>query len=240
MNRAADALCVLVGAGPSLDYARSEILSLIGQGARFLVSDSVAAAFVKLYPAADVTIFTVELRRHPYLSRIGKNGISPLAVMAYAKAHARNLRLPARAVLTRFKLAGEPGDMPELYSPGTVLGVMLSYAVTQMSPPGEILILGADFCYIDQQIYSRFVLPHAPPTNRLNTHENWQLVATFKKTGGVLMKNGFAIRTAFELMQARENMRALIEKLPASVSVAEYSPVGFESPRVAKRVPASR
>src|SRR5262245_35604316 len=121
------ALFAIVGAGPSLDYAHGEIGHLIGRGAHFLVSDSVAAAFTRLYPGAKATIFTAELRRHGYLNRLPKKGMHPTDVMAYQKVPERNLRVAAAYAVTRFRLHGEKGDLPALYSPGTVLGVMLSY-----------------------------------------------------------------------------------------------------------------
>ena len=229
----------LIGAGPSLDYARGEIERLAAAGAVFLVSDSVAAAFLKLYPRARVTVFTVELRRHAYLLRLAGNAGNPTHVMAYQKAHERNLRGAVDGHITRFKIAGEPGDLPELYSPGTVLGVMLAYAVQNVAPQGEIHLIGADFCYIDNQVYSRFILPHAPATHRLATYETWQLEMAFKKTSGFITRGGFAIRTGFELMQARENMREMLKKIPADLHFVEYSPVGFDLDRVEKRVPAS-
>lgn len=232
-------LIALIGAGPSLDYARGEIERLAVADAVFLVSDSVAAAFVKLYPRARVTVFTVELRRHAYLTRINRNEGNPTQVMAYQKAHNLNLRGAAAGHVTRFKIAGEPGDLPELYSPGTVLGVMLTYAIQNISPQGEIHLIGADFCYIDNQVYSRFILPHAPATHRLATYETWQLEMAFKKTGGFITRGGFAIRTGFELMQARENMREMLKEIPVDLHFVEYSPVGFDSDRVEKRIPAS-
>jgi len=232
-------LLVLVGAGPSLDYAASEIPALAARGARFFVSDSVAAAFLKSNPGISATVFSVELRRHNYLARIAKSGISPFSVMAYVGAHERNLRVPASTAVTRFKLAGEAGNLLELYSPGTVLGVMLSCAVQVAKPPAEIHVLGADFSFIDNQVYSRYIDPHAPQGNRLATRETWQLVAAYKKTAGVIVKNGISIRTSFELMQARENMRALIDRLPTQIKIKEYSPVGFDMDRVEKCIPVA-
>lgn len=232
-------LIALIGAGPSLDYARGEIERLAAADALFLVSDSVAAAFVKLYPRARAVVFTVEPRRHAYLARLAGNEGNPTAVMAYQKAHDRNLRGAAQGRVTRFKIAGEPGDLIELYSPGTVLGVMLAYAVQEISPPGEIHLIGADFSYIDNQVYSRFILPHAPATHRLATYETWQLEMAFKKTGGFITRGGFAIRTGFELMRSRENMREMLERIKADLHFVEYSPVGFDCDRVEKRIPVS-
>ncbi len=244
---AGDTLFAVVGAGPSLDYVRAAIENLAGAGAHFLISDSVAAAFLRLYPKIQATVFTVELRRHLYLARI--RGISSFAVMAYEKVPAPNLRFTTKRTVARFKLRGESGNLPELYSPGTVLGVMLSYAVneilhggkpaaqSQSGSKGEIHILGADFSYIDNQIYARFIDPHVPPMHRLQTRETWQYEMALKKTGGILMKAGMAIRTSFELMQSRENMRGWFATLPAGIRLLEYSPIGFESDRVEKRMP---
>ncbi|MBS0619757.1 MAG: hypothetical protein JSR44_16340 [Spirochaetes bacterium] len=233
----------LIGAGPSLDYCTAEILTLHERGAVFLVADSVAAGFQKLYPQIAIVVFTVELRRHNYLQRLSTRGIHPIQVMAYQRAAARNLPRGKNVITMRFKLLGEDSDFPALYSPGTVLGVMLSYAVAASGsiehpqPLAEIHILGADFAYIDNQVYSRSILPHAPERTRLTTHETWQYEMALKKTGGVVMKHGHAIRTAFELMQARENMRAYLTRVPATVQIIEYSPLGLDTARVAKRVP---
>jgi len=122
-------LFALIGAGPSLDYCAAEILSLHKRGAAFLVADSVAVGFQKLYPQIAIVVFTVELRRHRYLQRLGTRGIHPVQVMAYQRAAARNQPRGKNVITMRFKLLGEDGDLPALYSPGTVLGVMLSYAV---------------------------------------------------------------------------------------------------------------
>lgn len=230
-------LFAVVGAGPSLDYATGEIERLALNGARFLVSDSVAAAFLRRFPKVKATVFTVELRRHLYLARI--SGISLCEVMAYQKVNPHNLRFTSPRTVTRFKIRGEDGDCLALYSPGTVLGVMLSYAVHELGAGGEIHIIGADFSYIDQQVYSRFIAPHAPLADRLHTGENWQLEMAWKKTGGVIMKHGFAVRTSFELMQARENMRDFFTKQPAEILCVEYSPIGFDHERIEKRMPVA-
>lgn len=232
---AGDTLFAIVGAGPSLDYAHAAITRLAGDGAHFLLSDSVAAAFLRLYPKIRATVFTVELRRHLYLARISR--MSSFAILAYAGAHDRNLRGSPALGVTRFKLRGESGNLTELYSPGTVLGVMLSYAVTHSAAAGEIHLIGADFTFIDNQIYARFIEPHAPATNRLRTREQWQYEMALKKTGGILMKSGMAIRTSFELMQARENMRGFLQTLPQTLRFIEYSPIGLDTERVEKRVP---
>lgn len=216
----------VIGAGPSLDYCELEIANLISQGAKFLVADSIAAGLLRKYPRIDALVFTVEIRRHLYIQRA-----AGASVMAYNKANLRNLRAKN---ISRFKISGEEGDLPELHSPGTVLGVMLSYA-TRVAR--EIYFFGADFSYIDNQVYSRFIDPHVPQMNRLATRENWQLEMVFKKTSGAIMKNGFAIRTSFELMQSRENMRDLMVQAPNTLRFFEYSPVGFDSARVAKRIP---
>jgi hypothetical protein len=230
-----DALFAIVGAGPSLDYSRAAIERLQNAGAHFLISDSVAAAFLRLYPKINATVFTVELRRHLYLARIG--GMSSFTVMAYEKASGLNLRFTKKRTVTRFRLRGEPGDLPELYSPGTVLGVMLSHAVNILDSRGEIHILGADFSYIDNQIYARLIDPHVPAMHRLQTRETWQYEMALKKTGGILMKAGMAVRTSFELMQSRENMRDWFAALPAGIRLVEYSPIGLDTGRVEKRLP---
>lgn len=222
-------LFAIVGAGPSLDFCRAEIESLAARGAKFLVSDSVAAALLKAFPGIDATVFTVELRRHLYLARISR--LAKYTVMAYHRAAARNLR---NIEADKFKILGEEGDLPELYSPGTVLGVMLSAAVKMAK---EIHIFGADFSYIDNQVYSRFIDPHAPQVNRLSSRERWQYEMALKKSTGVILKNGYAIRTSFELMQARENMRGFLAQLPKEIRIMEYSPIGFDSERVEKRIP---
>lgn len=222
-------LVALIGAGPSLDYCRADIESLAARGAKFLISDSVAAAFLKVFPQIAATVFTVELRRHLYLARVSR--IAKYSVMAYHRAAARNLR-NIRA--EKFKILGEEGDLPELYSPGTVLGVMLSAAVRIAK---EIHIFGADFSYIDNQVHSRFIDPHAPQVHRLASREHWQYEMALKKSSGVILKNGYGIRTSFELMQARENMRGFLAKIPGDIRVIEYSPIGFDSDQVERRVP---
>jgi len=221
-------LIAIIGAGPSLDYAEHELWDLLRRGATFLISDSVAAAFARKFSPRDVLVFTVEMRRHLYLTRLAHAH----DIWAYHKAPAQNLRAHR---VNRFKIRGETEPLPELYSPGTVLGTMLSYAIRDGAM--EIHIFGADFCYVENQVYARFIDPHAPAMNRLRSRELWQLEMTYKKTGGVLMKNDLPIRTSFELMQARENMRGFIDQLPERIRLIEYSPIGFDSERVQKQVP---
>lgn len=238
MSVASAQIFALIGAGPSLNYCDSEIDDLIARGAHFLISDSVAAAMLRRYKPAQATVFTVEMRRHGYLRRIDKT--ADFNVLAYANAHERNLRLTALRSVERFKLRGEAGVEPELYSPGTVLGTMLSYAVAALpASGGEIHILGADFCYIDNQIYSRFIYPHVPPCNRLWTQETWQFEMALKKSAGVLVRNGLAMRTSYELMQSRENMRGYVAALPDAIRLVEYSPIGFDCARVEKIIPSA-
>lgn len=224
----------LVGGGPSLDYCDRVIEDLAEAGCRFLVSDSVAAAFLRRWPGLDAAVFTVELRRHPYLLRLSQAA----PVYAYHKAHPRNLRLYQKGNIIPFKLSGEQGDIPALYSPGTVLGTMLSFAAGSLGESGgEIHILGADLFYIDDQVYNRYIDPHAPPGNRLASREFWQYEMVLKKSSGVLAKSGFAIRTSFEFMQARENMRAFVRQLPENLHICEYSPLGLDCERVQKKNP---
>ncbi|GAB4423920.1 MAG: hypothetical protein OHK0011_04160 [Turneriella sp.] len=228
----------LIAAGPSLDYCDQEIASLSAQAAHFLLSDSIAAGFLRRFRPVQATVFTVELRRHAYLQRIP--GGSAFSVMAYTGANERNLRLNSGRRITRFKLLHEKGDAPALYSPGTVAGTMLSYAVAQLvakGGDGEIHLFGADLFYIDNQVYCRCIDPHAPPVSRLQSRELWQYEMALKKSSGILAQSGFAIRTGFELMQARENMRAFIARLPESIRLVEYSPLGLDHPRVEKRIP---
>ncbi|MFZ5630555.1 MAG: hypothetical protein ACOY5B_15590 [Spirochaetota bacterium] len=224
----------LVGGGPSLDYCVSLVEELAARDCKFLLSDSIAAGVLRRWPSLDVAIFTVELRRHPYLIRVPR----PAPVYAYNKANSRNLRLSPGSKLTAFKLAGEQGDFPTLYSPGTVLGTMLAFAASNLAATGgEIHILGTDLFYIDDQVYSRFIDPHAPSTNRIVSREHWQYEMVLKKSSGILAKSGFAIRTSFEFMQARENMRNFIRQLPDTISLFEYSPLGLDCERVEKRIP---
>lgn len=227
-------LYALVGAGPSLDYCGGVIADLAASGCRFLVSDSVAAGFLRQWPAVEAAIFTVELRRHPYLMRLARD----VPVYAYHKANTRNLRLQQAGRLRWFKLLGEQGDFPSLYSPGTVLGTMLAFAASDIAQAeGEIHILGADLFYIDDQVYSRYIDPHVPLTHRLLSRELWQYEMVLKRSSGILAKSGFAIRSSFEFLQARENMRSFIGKLPQNIRLVEYSPLGLDCERVEKRIP---
>ncbi len=232
-------LFALIAAGPSLDYSLLEIESLHERGAVFLVADSVLQGFTQRFPKIAANVFTVEKRRHAYLKRWWDK--YHISIYSYRGSDNRNLPrgIPLRG--TQFKLLGEEGDFPALYSPGTVLGVMLSFAVEKIlasrGQSGEVHFLGADFCYIDNQVYSRLIFPHAPLTNRLKTLETWQLEMAFKKTGGMIVQNGHVLRTAFELARARENMRGMIEKLPQEIRLFEYSPVGLSSNKVQKREP---
>ncbi|MCS6972613.1 MAG: hypothetical protein NZL89_06265, partial [Leptospiraceae bacterium] len=122
-------LFAIVGAGPSLDLCAAEIAQLKTRGAQFLLSDSIACGFLRIWPDIKATVFTVESRRHFYLSRIGQ----AIDLVAYQHCHPRNLRLKPQSQITFFRLHGEAGDLPELFSPGTVLGVMLSAAANTLA-----------------------------------------------------------------------------------------------------------
>lgn len=224
----------LIGAGPSLDYCTKVIGDLAAEGCQFLLSDSVAAAFLRRWPSIDAVVFTVELRRHPYLLRLSQ----PVPIYAYHRANSRNLGLSRARPIRFFKLRGEPGDYPALYSPGTVLGTMLAFAAAGLGDNlGEIHILGADLFYIDDQVYSRYIDTHVPLTSRIVSRELWQYEMVLKKSSGILGKSGFAIRTSFEFLQARKNMCAFISQLPGNVHVFEYSPLGLSCARIEKRIP---
>ena len=227
----------LIGAGPSLDYCDREIETLIAGKAHFFLSDSVAAGFLRKWRPANTTIFTVELRRHQYLRRI--DGATEFSVLAYAKAHQRNLRFTKKRVVSHFKLLNESGDLPALYSPGTVMGTMISCAVAILNSgaDAEIHLFGADLFYIDNQVYSRYVEQHAPLASRVFSREFWQYEMALKKSSGAIGRSGFAIRTSFELMQSRENMRAFVSQVTRSIRFIEYSPLGLDCERVEKQVP---
>ena len=231
-------LFAIVGAGPSLNYCGAELADLRDRGAHFLISDSVAAAVLRHFRPKTATVFTVELRRHAYLSRIDSSAV--FDVLAYKATHVRNLRFTARRIVSRFKLLGEAGHEPELYSPGTVFGTMFSFAVTALpAATGELHLFGADFSYIDNQVYSRYIEPHAPLFHRLVRQEKWQLEMVFKKTSAAIVRNGQAIRTSFELSESRKNLSAFAAKLPDTIALFDYSPLGIDAPTVRKVVPAS-
>jgi hypothetical protein len=231
-------LFALIGAGPSLNYCDAELADLASRGAHFLVSDSAAAAVLRRFTPKAATVFTVELRRHAYLSRIDSSAV--FDVLAYKASHARNLRFSAPRIVSRFKLLGEGGEEQELYSPGTVLGTMFSFAVTSLpAATGEIHLLGADFSYIDNQVYSRYIAPHMPPFHRLASQEKWQFEMALKKSSAAIVLNGHAIRTSFELAESRKNLSAFAAKLPATIALFDYSPLGIDAPTVRKAIPAS-
>lgn len=115
---------------------------------------------------------------------------------------------------------------------------MLSYAVNAMAEKGgKLHLFGADFFYVDNQVYSRYIDPHVPEMHRLKSRELWQYEMTLKKSSAVLARSGFAIRTSLEFFQARENMRAYVANLPEQIHLIEYSPLGLDCPRVEKRIP---
>ncbi len=231
-------LFVLIGAGPSLNYCDAELAHLSSRGAHFLLSDSVAAAVLRRFKPKAATVFTVELRRHAYLSRIDSSAVYD--VVAYKASHARNLRFTASRIVSRFKLLGEAGEEAELYSPGTVLGTMFSFAVTALpAATGEIHLFGADFSYIDNQVYSRYIGPHMPPFHRLASQEKWQLEMAFKKSSAAILRGGHAIRTSYELAESRKNISGFAAKLPATITVFDYSPIGLDTAAVHKVVPAA-
>lgn len=233
-------LVVLVGAGPSLDLCIEDINALASQGALFCVADSVAVAFQKKNPQTPFCVFTVESRRHTYLLQLKKNPEAPVTLWAYHNANARNFTGSHQGYsIQKFKLLGEEGRLPALYSPGTVFGVMLAFAVERIAAQGEIHLMGADFSFLDQRVYARFLEPHMPLMTRLFTRETWQLEMVFKKTSQVILKHGVVVRTSFEFLNARANIRTFFERVRQGVRLVEYSPVGVDTARVEKRVPIS-
>jgi len=231
-------LFALIGAGPSLDYCRTEIQHLVSRRAHFFISDSVAAGFLKIWQPVRASIFTVETRRHAYLSRIARE--AECSILAYRGANSRNLRFTADRVVSHFRLAGEEGNLPALYSPGTVFGTMLSCAVSLSAEnaSSEIHLLGADLFYLDNQVYSRLIDSHTPQGNRLHTRELWQYEIVLKRSTELIARAGFGIRTSLEFLHARQNMRDYIDKISTKIHLVEYSPLGIDSPRVEKRIPA--
>ena len=231
-------LFALIGAGPSLDYCSTEIQHLISRRAHFFISDSVAAGFLKLWRPERASIFTVEARRHTYLNRIGHG--ADCFILAYQGSNPRNLRFTTDRVVSHFRLTGEAGNLPALYSPGTVFGTMLSCAValSAENAASEIHLLGADLFYLDNQVYSRLIDSHTPHVNRLQSRELWQYEIVLKRSTELIARSGFGIRTSFEFLRARQNMRDYAQQISANIHLIEYSPLGIDSPRVEKRIPA--
>jgi hypothetical protein len=218
----------IIGAGPSLDFSEKTIRELARQDAQFLLSDSIAASFLRLFSVKRPLIFTVEGRRHGYLARLPSGQDHQL--WAYQRANARNWRSKSECLVSRFKLRGEQGEGVELYSPGTVVGVMLSYAINKIGlEAGDIHLIGADFAYPDNQVYSRHIIPHAPITHRLANWETWQYFMTLKKAAAFYFKAGYAIRTSFEFLQTQSNISEFVATWPKRFRLFDYSPLGLQA-----------
>jgi len=226
----------IIGAGPSLDYCFSELRALAHEGALFLISDSIAVGLIrvlKLEPQQTI-IFTVEKRRHGYLLRDHK--LKNFQIAAYAQCDQRNL--PNGKIL-RFTLAHEKNtDEIILHSPGTVAGVMLSFAKSKMRGARELYLFGCDFSYPENQVYSRLVTPHwRCNDHRLFNNITHQYLATLRKSSALQIVNGYAIKSTFEFMQSAENWKSLLDQFSPRVALYDYSPLGIRHERVQKLSP---
>ncbi len=227
---------VIVASGPSLDWCTSEIYELQKQGALFLLADSVARGFIERHSQSRRIIFSVENRPHGYLKPLYKEKLA-----CYVGVNEQNIS--GSNELFRFHLRGEqpPQNSTELISPGTVVGCILAaffYFYMRLEPLGRppLYLLGLDLAYPENQLYSRLVKLNRA-FDRLSSRELLEYEITLKKGSGLYPAGRHAIKTAAELVTARQNMQTLLDSVNFDLSIIDYSPLGLQHSLIEKRMP---
>ncbi|MDH5719898.1 MAG: hypothetical protein OEZ13_04665 [Spirochaetia bacterium] len=230
----------IIGAGPSLDFCEKEITELAEKETTFLLSDSVASSFIKIYPNTKRIIFTVEARYHLYLKTLKKESIA-----FYIHANKRNLSEEETAIyLFQFVYDLKKSDLKTtvLVSPGTVAGAMLSWALysaknLKFKSTPEIYLLGVDLAYADNMIYSRLFSAKYEAFNLFFNRETHEYIASLKKSSYAYLINGFPVRTSDEFYKTKKNIEKLIDTINFPLRIYDYSPLGIVSAKVEKRAP---
>jgi len=234
---------VVVGAGPSLDYCHHEIKENFDTNALFFLTDIVAANFIRHYPQSRRLIFSVEHRLHGYLKSLKNEEIA-----FYTGANRANLpTIENRLFRFHFdfdekKSAYMSSHSTRLVSPGTVAGAALAaalYLAKESQNRVEIDLLGIDFAYPEERVYSR--LAYRPvQSSYWNRRESREYEAILARSSRVWLKNGFAIPTSEEFFRAKENFETLLLSIPGStlegVQVNDFSPLGLGA-GVMKKIP---
>lgn len=235
---------VIAGAGPSLDYCRHEIKENIAADSLFFLTDIIAANFIRLYPKARRIIFTVECRLHAYLKSLQNEEIA-----FYTGASRANLPVSIKDLyLFHFDFDEKDsgflsGVSTRLVSPGTVSGAALAAAL-YLAKKGrrltEIDLLGVDFSYPEERIYSRMAYRPGEESPYFNRRENREYHSMVARGSRLWLKQGFGIVTSEEFFRAKKNFETLLLSIPGSaldsLLINDFSPLGL-SAGVCKKIP---
>lgn len=245
----------LVGAGPSLDLCEYEIKNAIQKDTLFVVTDAAAFSFRRQYPAARCLFISVENRPHEYLRFLKHEHIffyhaarrdnlplqssynfSPKVLQdALQKiAKQRNFFYPFH--LTHEKISALPCAWQDksvaLPSPGSVGGLGLSLILFLLLKgknlrDGHITLLGLDFSYPDNRVFSRYAHSFLA-TTRFDTRERREFITVLKKTSVFINKNAQLVRSSLELQKSAQNCYLLLRSLPSGCMVEDFSPLGIQ------------
>ncbi|MES0488787.1 MAG: hypothetical protein ABUK01_02275 [Leptospirales bacterium] len=231
---------VILGAGPSLNYAQQMIENFCKNKALFLVPDILAKAFIKKYPTSRRIIFTLENRRHPYLQ-----GISNEKIAVYCKANRQNIPKSSNSMyLFHFdfdkKFDKNSGESTQIVSPGTVTGAAFAWTIKTLYKEYiqnlefiHVHTMGIDLSYPDSQMYGR--LAQYPFINDYwKNRETLEWEKILVKTSHVIMKHGYLIRTCEEFLKTGKNLETMLNSVDSRLKLFDYSPLGIQHPLCAK------
>lgn len=251
---------IVVGSGPSVSYALDEVLQQ--KNTFFLLADSIAHSCITMQHKLvgefhnRQVVFSVENRRHHYLSSIIKTPICFYRNANWANLPKNHQKVylfglksdqasPVKSRENRsvFYRKKNEIDCIKLKSPGTVTGIMIAFIlyIAKQHPIWakriNVKLLGVDFAFIDNQMYPREIYSGLfRPHNRFNTILSEELIRVFEKSAYGWIRDGQMIKSSAELVQTRENIIELMQK-NVNIHWAEYSPLGISQPFVEKLVP---
>jgi hypothetical protein len=231
---------VVVGGGPSLDFCLQELDHLVKEDSVFLLTDIVSANFIKLYPDSNRLIFTVESKRHNYLL-----GLLNERIACYYRADKKNYNEKLNQCYAfhfdideNEKNRIKTDNSYAMKSPGTVAGAIIYWGLVAANvnqQKSQMILLGVDLSYIDNQVYNRlckFTFLQNYWTNR----ENREWTAVLQRTANMEYVNGYVIRTSREFSLTREKLGVLLSR--EKFNLYDYSPMGISANFVKKVIPA--
>lgn len=232
---------VVVGAGPSLDFCMPEIADLASDDTLFLLTDIVSENFIKVFPHSQRLVFTVESRRHNYLSALVNERIA-----VYSKAQKKNYKnykeAQNRCYGFHFDMDVLEPDQHEksfaMKSPGTVAGAAIYWALAVSalnSGKPRIILFGIDLSYIDNQVYNR-LCKFSFTQNYWHNRESREWVAILQRTSEIEFKEGYVIRSSREFSLTKEKLGILLAGF-ANTRLLDYSPMGISAEYVKKTIP---
>ncbi len=224
---------VLVSGGPSLDYLEENIRGWVDDDYAFVLADVIATLFIKRWNPRNRIIFSVESRRHSYLSMLdsGEN------IAFYRHAHPGNLPVKAPNVFA-FCMDFDPDcGFTRLRSPGTVTGAALFWILdvfqNRMPATDEYILelAGLDLSFPDTQYFNRYAYPRvAFATSYLARMETREMGMVLAKADYALLREGFAVKTSMEFRKTKNNMEHLLQSVRNNIQIYNNTPLGLEHP----------